>query len=169
MVSPSGSGPSRGGRAADRWEFRGDAGHIGVATLGVHHLRVALADLGGTILDRVEISWGSAHEPVPTCERIASELDRMLAEFGVARPWGISIGMPAPVDAATGRNLDPIRSLPQTPRWPVDFDTRQWFSRRFVAPTWTESVSNLCALGAATRPGTAGGTVVSTRTPAAGR
>lgn len=149
LAEQAGPGPSRGGRAAALWEFRGGSGHILIATIGVRHLRVALADLSGQTIDRRMIDWDQSHLPEPTAERIAVEMDDLLAAAGVDRPWGITIGTPAPVDVVTGQSLDPIESIADAPRMPTDFDARRWFSARFGAPTWTESVANLAAIGAA--------------------
>jgi predicted NBD/HSP70 family sugar kinase len=153
LIAPAGAGRSRGGRAAELWKFRSDVGHILVGAIGVKSLRVALADLGGTVLRITDMPWSVQRGPEATCAQLATAMDDLLRTANIERPWGITIGMPAPVDFTTGRNADPIASTETAQRWPADFDTRRWFSGRFKVPAWTESVSNLGALGAATTPG----------------
>lgn len=152
LVQPSGDLRSRGGRAAEIWEFQGAAGHILVVIQGFSSFRVVLTDLGLRVLDSRWVQLELSEDPRVTCQRMATEMESLLAAHEDARLWGIGLGMLAPVDFTTGRSTDPVTSVAGAIRWPRDFDVRQWFSTRMHAPVWVEAVANLMALGAASAP-----------------
>ncbi|WP_194793310.1 ROK family protein [Raineyella fluvialis] len=152
LIRPSGDLRSRGGRAAEVWEFRGEEGRILIGTLGVDRFRVALADLSGTLLESRVVEFPLTADPLRTCTRIAEEMEAVLATQEEGDLWGVGLGMLAPVNAVTGRSTDPVTST-QMVRWPKDFDIRHWFTQRMQVPVWVESVSNLMALGGAEAPG----------------
>ncbi len=153
LIEPDGTGRSRGGRAAEVWRFRGAAGLVCVALIGTQRFRAVVAGLDGTVIGRTDVAWPVARGPEATCERIAEELDRLLTDAGLGRPWGVAVGLPAPVDFTTGQSVDPVAPSASAGRWPRDFDVRGWFSRRYQAPAWVDAVSNLMALGASVAPG----------------
>jgi predicted NBD/HSP70 family sugar kinase len=150
LLRPSGDARSRGGRAAEVWEFDGSGGAVLVAFQGVDHFRVAVADLALNVIEQRPIDWAITADPAPTCERMAVELEALVADHGLA-PWGLGVGLLGPVDYATGRMIDPFTVAPVSAgtRWPLDFDVRGWFAARLGLPVWIEAVSNLMALGAA--------------------
>lgn len=153
LVRRSGASRSRGGRAAEVWEFNDDEGRILVATVGPSELRVALTNLSGTVVDERWLPEELGEDPTAVCERIAGVMDDLLREHYPAGPaWGVGIGMPTPVDFLTGRTVSPIVG-PSGLAWPRDFDIRRWFTRRMQAPVWVDSVANLMALGAASQDG----------------
>jgi predicted NBD/HSP70 family sugar kinase len=61
---------------------------------------------------------------------------------GDAQVWAIALGLPGPVDAATGRVVAP----PIMPGWD-GFDVRAWFQPRWDVPVWVDNEVNLMALG----------------------
>ncbi|HET7723979.1 MAG TPA: ROK family protein [Propionibacteriaceae bacterium] len=153
LVQPSGDARSRGGRAADVWEFTGHATHLLVAIQGLTSFRVVLADLGLHIIETRRVAWSLTADPVETCERMAAELEALLRAHPEATAWAMGLGLQAPVNFDTGQSTDPVTSVAQFPRWPRDFNVRKWFVERLGVPVWVESVSNLSALGAAAAPG----------------
>ncbi|MCV2394391.1 ROK family protein [Actinotalea sp. M2MS4P-6] len=152
LVRPSGDMRSRGGRAADVWEFCGDAGHVLVGLIGTTRFTVALAGLNGDVLDEVVVDWKVAEGPEASSRRIAQEMRALLAAHEVDHPWGIGIALPAPIEFTTGRSADPVAPSSMNYRWPVDFDIRQWFIEEFRTPTFTDSVIHMVTLGAAAAP-----------------
>lgn len=152
LVAPSGEMRSRGGRAAEVWEFTGGVGHVLIGIVGQSSLRIALGDLGLGVIESRRLSWELTADPAVTCERMAAEMEQLLAARGSPDLWGVGIGMLAPVDFRTGRSRDPVAGH-SLMRWPVEFDIRRWFIDRLRAPVWVESVSNLMAMGAMAEPG----------------
>lgn len=150
LVRRSGRQRSRGGRAADVWEFDGGTGRILVGTVGSFGLRVALTDLDGVVVEHRWLPGELTADPVATCEQMADVMDDLLERhFPDGPAWGVGIGLPTPVDFVTGRGTTPITSGPPGVTWPREFDIRRWFTRRMNAPVWVDSDSNLSALGAA--------------------
>ncbi len=152
LVRPSGSVRSRGGRAADIWEFRGDSGRILLASFGSTTVSTFLTTLTGDILARAEVEWDLEENSELILGRVAGQLHTLLAADGAERAWGICIGTLAPIEFPTGRSADPVALSAGTSRALADVDVRSWFAREFDTPTWTDSIINLATLGAATAP-----------------
>ena len=73
---------------------------------------------------------------------VMSLVDELL-EKGPKQPvWSVVVGLPGPVDFATGRPVAP----PIMPGW-NNFDARTPFEERFQAPVWVDNDVNLLALG----------------------
>jgi len=153
LIRPSGDARSRGGRAADVWEFTGHGSHVLIVIQGFTGFRVTLADLSLRVLETRRVDWTLTDNPTAMCERMAAEMDAVLASHPGTQVWGLGLGLQAPVNFVTGQSTDPVTSVAQAPRWPRDFNVRLWFVQRMGVPVWVESVSNLTAIGAAAAPG----------------
>lgn len=153
LIQPSGDARSRGGRAADVWEFSGHRRHVLIVIQEPTSFRVTLADLGLRLIETRRVAWPLSGDPTQMCERMAQEMEALLAEHPESEPWGVGLGLQAPVNFVTGQSTDPVTSVAQAPRWPREFNVRKWFVWRLRLPVWVESVSNLTALGAAAAPG----------------
>lgn len=139
-AAPSGQ---RRGRPSRSIRFRTEAGLILAACLGEVSLHAAVTDLDGhalatdfraiDITDGPEVVLSAVHEV------FAGLLRTVGGEIPV---WAIGIGLPSPVDFATGRVVTP----PILPGW-SGFDVRSWFSNRYAAPVWVDNEVNLMALG----------------------
>lgn len=153
LVRPSGHQRSRGGRAAEVWEFHGDEGRILTGIVGSFGLRVALTDLDGKVVEETWLPGELTADPVETSERMAVAMEALMRSHHPEGPaWGVGIGLPTPVNFVTGRSTSPVTVGPPGATWPSDFDIRRWFTRRMQAPVWVDSNSNLSALGAAAEP-----------------
>jgi predicted NBD/HSP70 family sugar kinase len=100
VVSPT----SSGGRRAQRVEL---ARHAGIAVgvdFGVSHLRVALSDLGDRIVAEEMIAYDVAASAERGMRRAVWLVETLLAQARVDRSEviGVGVGVPGPVDAATG-------------------------------------------------------------------
>ena len=100
VVSPTYSG----GRRAQRVEL---ARHAGIAVgvdFGVSHLRVALSDLGDRIVAEETIAYDVAASAERGMRRAIWLVETLLAQARVDRSEviGVGVGVPGPVDAATG-------------------------------------------------------------------
>jgi glucokinase-like ROK family protein len=143
LIREAGTGPSSGGRRPRQLLFEASAGHFLVADLGATSIDVAVTDLSGTIL---------AHrgEPADIAVGPSSILDRvetLFAEFEAAQSassglWGIGVGVPGPVEFATGRPTSP----PIMPGWD-GYPIRERLARTYGAPVWIDNDVNVMALG----------------------
>ena len=136
-------GVSTGGRAPRLLRFRADAGYLLVADLGATSTDVALADLsGGVIAHRQEPSEIAAG-PGTVLGRVEELFDECLAEVAAspANVWAIGIGVPGPVEFASGRPVSP----PIMPGWD-GYAVREHLAHRGV-PVWVDNDVNVMALG----------------------
>lgn len=134
--------PSSGGRAPRTLRFRAERGRVIVCALGALHIHVGLADLNGTILADSHRAWDIARGPEETLDEAMSMIDGLLAKDDAPDTpvWAITVGVPGPVDFASGRPVAP----PIMPGW-NGFDIRTRFEERFDAPTWVDNDVNILA------------------------
>lgn len=134
---------STGGRAPRGLRFPAEAGRILVAELGATSIGAAVSDLEGTLLAQYEEDADVTAGPVMVLTRVTEVFDELLRQLGAGAPvWGIGIGLPGPVEFATGRPVAP----PIMPGWD-GFDVRAFFAGRFHAPVWVDNDVNVMALG----------------------
>lgn len=139
-------GPSSGGRAPRTLRFRSDRGRIVVCALGGLHIHVGVAMLEGDIIDEEHRAWDISRGPAETLEAALTMIDEVLARTPDVPVWGISVGVPGPVDFTTGRPVAP----PIMPGW-NGFDIRRRFEQRYDAPVWVDNDVNLLALNERSR------------------
>ena len=144
LVYEAGGGASTGGRPATVLAFNRDAGVVLVADLGATHARVALSDLGGTPLAERASDLDISVGPEEALAWVATQFDELLAETGRSpeQVYGIGIGVPGPVEFASGRPVNP----PIMPGW-NDFPIPEWFEGRYSAPVLVDNDVNIMALG----------------------
>ena len=136
---------STGGRPPRRPRFNSDAGTLLVADIGATSIDVAITDLAGTILASRAEDADVSDGPDALLGRVEELFEEVLAdadrgEAGV--PWGIGIGVPGPVEFATGRPVSP----PIMPGW-NGYPVRDRFVERYGAPVWVDNDVNIMALG----------------------
>lgn len=138
------SAPSTGGRPPRRFAFNPRAGVVLAADLGATHGRVAVADLGGTMLARRDIDIPIADGPDVVLPFVLARFDELLAETGHDRSdiWATGVGLPGPVDFASSRPVRP----PIMPGWD-DFDVRGWFANEIPGFVLVDNDVNVMALG----------------------
>jgi glucokinase-like ROK family protein len=135
--------PSTGGRPPRQLEFRADAGHLLVADIGATSIDVALADVTGRILARMGEGTDVADGPEIILARVDRLFERLLAEYPVrGELWGLGIGLPGPVEFATGHPISP----PIMPGW-EGYPVREHFADRHQVPVWVDNDVNIMALG----------------------
>src|SRR6478752_1288266 len=139
-------GPSSGGRAPRTLQFRGSRGRIIVCALGALHIHVGVAMLEGDVLEQTHRAWDISRGPAETLDTALAMIDDVLARTPGVPVWGISVGIPGPVDFATGRPVAP----PIMPGW-NGFDIRRRFEERYDAPVWVDNDVNLLALNERSR------------------
>ncbi|WP_328594170.1 ROK family protein [Actinomadura macrotermitis] len=144
LFAEEGAGASRGGRRPRRLRLSREAGVFLAADLGAHHARLAVLDLAGTPIALSELACDIAAGPEAT---LASVVDSMRAlarahGYGDVPVRGVGLGVPGPVDPATGQVVSPSRM----PGW-NDFAVRDFVSAHAGAPALVENDANLMAVG----------------------
>jgi len=137
---------STGGRPARRLHLRGEAGTILVADIGATSIDVALTDLEGRILTTSQEAADVGDGPDVILGRVEQLFETLLGEsseqWGGGAPWAIGIGVPGPVEFATGRPVSP----PIMPGW-NGYPVRERFVERYGVPVWVDNDVNIMALG----------------------
>jgi glucokinase-like ROK family protein len=144
LVAEGEVGPSTGGRPPRRIGFRADAGHLLVADLGATSIDVAVTDLDGRILGHRDEPADVSSGPETCLARIEELFEQLLGATRhlPGRLWGIGIGVPGPVEFASGRPVAP----PIMPGWDA-YPVRERFAERYRAPVWVDNDVNILALG----------------------
>ncbi|SFO81280.1 ROK family protein (putative glucokinase) [Amycolatopsis arida] len=142
--------PSTGGRQARTLRFRKDAGRILTAELGATGFMAGITDLMGTVLTLRTRDGDIARGPEPVLAEVEATLDELIAETGTmaADIWGVGLGLPGPVEFATGRPSEP----PIMPGW-NNHPVRDRLAARYSAPVWVDNEVNLLCLGELRTPG----------------
>ena len=124
--------------------FNHEAGVVLVADLGATHSRMAVSDLAGTPLAEATQDLDIGLGPSEVLSRVATSFDALLAEAGryYTEVRGIGIGVPGPVEFASGRPVNP----PIMPGWD-GFDIPGWFADRHAAPVLVDNDVNIMARG----------------------
>jgi len=143
LLHDGGFGPSTGGRLPRQLRFNASAGRVLVAHLGATSISVALSDLSGRLIRHEEEPADVSDGPEAVLARV-DELFRAILDqdSGPTRIWGVGVGVPGPVEFASGRPVSP----PIMPGWD-EFPVRDYFAERYTAPTWVDNDVNLMALG----------------------
>ena len=144
LVYEAGGSASTGGRPPMVLAFNREAGVVLVADLGATHARVAVSDLGGTPLAERAGDLDIALGPEAALGWVSERFTELLEEAGRAREdvRGIGVGVPGPVEFASGRPVNP----PIMPGWD-DFPIPEWFADRYGAPVLVDNDVNIMARG----------------------
>jgi predicted NBD/HSP70 family sugar kinase len=144
LLREAGESGSTGGRPPMTFAFNNDAGVVLAADLGATHARLALTNLDGEVLaeetGEIEIASGPelvldwADERFHVLLREADRSDRDVR--------GIGIGVPGPVEHATGRPRNP----PIMPGWD-GYAIPERFTDRYSVPVLVDNDVNIMALG----------------------
>lgn len=132
--------PSTGGRAPRELRLAAGAGCVLVAELGATRLDAAVADLDGHLLVQHHEAMDIADGPEAVLTRVRGVFDRLGGD--VPAVWGIGIGLPGPVEFATGRAVSP----PIMPGWD-QYPVREHLADHYRVPVWVDNDVNLMALG----------------------
>lgn len=152
LLREHGSGVSTGGRRPAQFAFNTEARVIIAAALGATHGTIAITNLGGTVLaDRMQrCAIDSGPDEVlgwliDTARELLAELGRVDADVA-----GVGIGVPGPVEHATGRPMNP----PIMPGW-HGYDIVGHINRVLAVPVLVDNDVNVMAIGehAAAYPG----------------
>ena len=144
FVVSVGEALSSGGRPPSRFAFHPQARVILAADVGASHVRVALTDLGGTVLAEERAPLPVTEGPETVLGHVVSTGERLMAQVGrpPERLAGVGIGLPGPVEHATGRPVKP----PIMPGWD-GFDVVGFVQGSFDVPVLVDNDVNIMALG----------------------
>lgn len=144
LVVPAGEAASSGGRPASQVVFNPLARILIAIDLGATHGIVAIADLAGGILAHASSGLDITAGPQVVLDgavRMAQDLLRAVGR-DIADLAGIGIGVPGPVEHATGIPTRP----PIMPGWDR-FDVPAYVQKTFPVPVFVDNDVNILALG----------------------
>jgi predicted NBD/HSP70 family sugar kinase len=139
----AGMSASTGGRPATRLRFNHDLGVVLVADLGATHARIGITDLAGEVLDELPADQAIDRGPVPVLDWVRERFDELLSRTGRRRATlrGIGVGVPGPVEHASGRAVSP----PIMPGWD-GYPIPEHFAD-YAVPVLVDNDVNIMALG----------------------
>ncbi|MET9445306.1 ROK family protein [Streptomyces sp. NPDC006610] len=143
-IRPAGEVISSGGRPAAAFSFNSGARTVLAADLGATHARIAVTDLAARVLAERSRDMRIAEGPERVLGWIVDEFTELLAEAGhtLSHVCGVGIGLPGPVDHASGRPVNP----PIMPNWD-GFDVPGRLASRLGVPILVDNDVNIMALG----------------------
>jgi predicted NBD/HSP70 family sugar kinase len=143
LVSEGGDERSRGGRRARLLEVARSAGFVAGMDVGANHVQLALADLTGALQVVESIPVAIEQGPDAATEHLWTALTDLIARNGFDRDLllGLAVGLPAPIEYATGRVVLPSFM----PSW-HNADLRALFARYTDIPVLIDNDANLLAL-----------------------
>jgi predicted NBD/HSP70 family sugar kinase len=144
LLVSSGDSPSTGGRPATLLAFNDGAGVVLCGDLGATHSRVAVTDLGGTVLAQTRHEIAIAEGPEVVLGWLEATFDGLLDEIGRGHDAvrGVGVGLPGPVEFATGRPVSPP-IMPGWDRYPVG----DRLATRYAVPALVDNDVNIMAVG----------------------
>jgi len=113
------------------------------ADLGATHATVGISDLTARVIVDRELELPIDSGPEAVLDKLRGHWNELLEQAGRShlRIAGVGIGLPGPVEAATGRPVKP----PIMPGWD-DFDIPEYLAD-FSAPVLVDNDANLMAIG----------------------
>ncbi len=145
LVEPIGPGPSSGGRPPDLIRFNSKLGYVIGADIGTSVIRVALADLNGSIMEEWVTPTQSRSTPEGAANLIREGIGRLQENQKVPgkKLLNLAAGVPGITDARAGVVL----SAPMlSPRWQAA-PLRELLEAKTGIPSVVENDVNLAALG----------------------
>jgi predicted NBD/HSP70 family sugar kinase len=144
LLVEAGEAPSSGGRPPTLLEFNRDAGVVLVADLGATHSRLAVSNLMAEPLATVAGDIPISEGPQRVLDWVEQQWGGLLTQTGKLEQdvKGIGVGVPGPVEFATGRAVLP----PIMPGWD-GFDVKTRLADRYAVPVLVDNDVNIMALG----------------------
>ncbi|WP_433267554.1 ROK family transcriptional regulator [Micromonospora vinacea] len=151
LLEETGAGRSRGGRRPRQLAVPTGGAVVGAIDLGAHHARVGALDLSGRVVQARTLPVRIEDGPEAVLGALLTEVATLVhgdpaassdgSTTGALR--GVGIGIPGPVQHATGRIVSPSRM----PGW-NGFDVAAFCAGRVDVPVIVDNDANLMALGA---------------------
>jgi glucokinase len=154
LLRPVNDAISTGGRPSTQFALNVTGHSVLGVDVGASHVRVALTDLAGTVIDERSELIDIARGPVVVLEHVMTMGSELLAQPGPTTTAGASaaggpaaliavgVGLPGPVEHASGRPINP----PIMPGWDR-YDVGGALGRHFGVPVLVDNDVNIMALG----------------------
>ncbi|GAA5041238.1 putative NBD/HSP70 family sugar kinase [Thermocatellispora tengchongensis] len=144
LVRETESGESTGGRPPRQLRLHTADHVVAGVDLGATHCRIKLMDISGAVLTTCEDPMLIAEGPETVLTHVDARIARLLTEAGRDRGAlkAIGMGVPGPVEFATGRPNNP----PIMPGW-NDYPVPEFFAGRYDATVLVDNDVNVMALG----------------------
>ena len=144
MIEEADDLPSSGGRRPAGLQLSGRLGVTVGIDLGATSVGVTLCTANTDVLGSRSAVTDVRDGPGPVLATVVPMIDALLEEQGLTRMSvsGIGMGVPGPVEIATGLLISP----PLMPTW-EGFGLREFFADLFDAPVLIDNDVNLMALG----------------------
>ncbi|MGC4756113.1 ROK family transcriptional regulator [Micromonospora trifolii] len=149
LLEETGAGRSRGGRRPRQLAVPTGGAVVGAIDLGAHHARVGALDLSGRVVRARTLPVRIEDGPESVLGTLLAEVATLVGSDSAAGDSvpgalrGVGIGIPGPVQHATGRIVSPSRM----PGW-NGFDVAAFCAGRVDVPVIVDNDANLMALGA---------------------
>ena len=132
---------STGGRAPREVRFNQNAGYVLVIEMGATEGLIGIADLAGKVLESSNVNFDISDGPQKVLRTVQEGINKAIAKHA-NQLWGIGIGLPGPVEYASGMLIAP----PIMPGWDR-FPVREFLEKKYNVPVWVDNEVNLMALG----------------------
>jgi len=144
VLRDTGDGPSTGGRRPTLLKLAPGVGVVLAADIGATHCRLAIADLTGRIAGDIDTRLAVASGPEAVLGWVIEGFRQLLRDAGLdaGAVRAVGIGVPGPVEFATGTVVQP----PIMPGWD-GLVMPDWFADHFDAPVLVDNDVNIMALG----------------------
>jgi predicted NBD/HSP70 family sugar kinase len=144
LIYDAGGSASTGGRPSTVFAFRRDAGVVLVADLGATHCHLAVVNLGNEPLAELSADLPITEGPERVLGWVRDRFAELLVRAGRSATdvRGIGIGVPGPVELATGQAVNP----PIMPGWD-GFSIPSWFAGAYDVPVLVDNDVNIMAIG----------------------
>ena len=144
LVEAIGAGGSNGGRPPELVRFNRSYGYVVGVDIGGSAVRLALADLDGTVIGKVNLAIRSRGTPAQVVTMIRGGIGRLQKAHGIARKkiFAIALGAPGITDLRAGI----VRSAPHLADW-ENVPLQRLVSENLGLATIIENDVNLGALG----------------------
>lgn len=132
---------STGGRAPREVRFNQNAGYVLVIEMGATEGMIGISDLAGNVLESSNVNFDISDGPQKVLRAMQTVISKIISKHG-NKLWGIGIGLPGPVEYASGMLIAP----PIMPGWDR-FPVREYLEEKYKVPVWVDNEVNLMALG----------------------
>jgi predicted NBD/HSP70 family sugar kinase len=144
LLRPVSDAVSTGGRPSTQFALDTSAHSVIAVDVGASHVRIAISDLTGSVIEEVTEELDIARGPVVVLDRVMA-LGSELVERARGRtgdPLAVGVGLPGPVEHSSGRPINP----PIMPGWDR-FDVAGVLGAHFGVPVLVDNDVNIMALG----------------------
>jgi predicted NBD/HSP70 family sugar kinase len=144
LIGAAGEATSSGGRPPTQFAFNPAARVVLAVDVGATHVRLAVTDLAATVLANEHVDLDIALGPDSVLRWVVDHGRKLLDKAGrdVADLAGVGVGLPGPVEFATGRPTNP----PIMPGWD-GFDVPGFVAQELGCLAVVDNDVNVMALG----------------------